>query len=120
MPYIRVIPRDLFNESKLLKCLGQVVLAIETGKAPQGMGYEQLEDTGFEVVQTPSTGSLWCPNIVFTYGHETLALCTAYNSRDAYPLYVETDTGEELRVLNDDGTFAETFLEFLKTLPIEG
>lgn len=30
--YRRVLPRDLFNEAKLLKCLGQLSLMIHDGK----------------------------------------------------------------------------------------
>ncbi len=29
--YTRVIPRDLFNEAKLLKCIGRLVLLIHDG-----------------------------------------------------------------------------------------
>lgn len=32
--YQRVIPRDLFNEAKLLKCLGRLSLFIHDGKSP--------------------------------------------------------------------------------------
>lgn len=37
MNYIRVIPRDFFNESKLLKCMGQLSLKILDCQLPKGI-----------------------------------------------------------------------------------
>jgi len=45
MSYSRVIPRDFFNEAKLLKCMGQLSLAILDGMTPEGITIT-VEETG--------------------------------------------------------------------------
>jgi hypothetical protein len=38
--YNRVIPRDLFNESKLLKCFGQLALLMHDGVIPGSIVFD--------------------------------------------------------------------------------
>ena len=40
--YERVIPRDLFNEAKLLKCVGLLVLKIHDGENPANVYHALL------------------------------------------------------------------------------
>ena len=42
MTYRRVLPRDLFNEAKLLKCLGQLALIIHDGQDSAGQTVQGL------------------------------------------------------------------------------
>lgn len=63
MSYIRVIPRDLFNEADLLKCLGKIVLDIEDGKLPW-LSYHHDGDA-FNIVQNESNGAIYCANLQF-------------------------------------------------------
>ena len=94
MTYQRVIPRDLFNESKLLKCLGKVVLWHANGMLPDlditfPWNSEFLQGGPFEIEQDPSSGNLSCSNIAFVRKHdgEHLYLYTIYNSKESWPLY---------------------------------
>ena len=64
--YQRVIPRDLFNEAKLLKCLGHVCLLASSS----GQGYLETEllgpkdgyNEGFRVEQDENTGDIFVEN----------------------------------------------------------
>jgi hypothetical protein len=107
--YQRVIPRDLFNESKLLKCLGRLALLIHDGRLP---GVEMEHDgEAFIIDQREDDGGLTCETVRFSIQGEPLTLFTAYNSRAAYPLFCETTEMETLAILNDDGTPTAEFME---------
>jgi len=118
--YERVIPRDLFNESKLLKCLGQLSLLIHNGRddngrqTPQGLTIEHDQELGdgFEIDQHAHSGDIYCRNINVRFKGEKIDLCTGLNSREAYPLIFD-DGGD---VFNDNGTFADDFIDYLETL----
>jgi len=74
MSYLRVIPRDLFNESKLLKCLGQVCLHIHDNRAGRLAMVESGAADGeqFEIDQNEFDGSLYVSNLQFRLrGSET-------------------------------------------------
>lgn len=120
MSYTRVLPRDLFNESKLLKCLGQLVLILHDGvdrrrRAAPAITFEMVnEDLGFDIQQDESTGDLSCDNLLFQFRGEELQFHSAYNSKELYPLYCEID-GTEYPVFNDDGSFTAQFLEALES-----
>lgn len=111
MSYQRVIPRDLFNESKLLKCLGQLSLIIHDGlRVPRGLAIELLEpEDGFPVYQNTDDGSLSCPNVLLTCNGMAIDLRSRYNSKALYPLqYVIGDESGD--VLNEDGKLTSDFV----------
>ena len=62
--YTRVLPGDLFNEAKLLKCIGRLVLLIEDRESITGLTF-QFDDAPFNIVQDPSDGSIAIHNIRF-------------------------------------------------------
>ena len=103
MSHKRVIPRDFFNESKLLKCLGAFVIAMERFKA---LSVEE-NDEPFEIQQSES-GELYCSNYNFNLLNERIFLFTSYNSKDAYPMYARIAT-VDIQVFNEDGTFHDDF-----------
>lgn len=108
MSYTRVIPRDLFNEAKLLKCLGQLALLIHDGKAGNLKVKHRRPDKGFVVHQDPSSGGLYCYNLRFTLNKVEVEVATNYNSKAPYPLgYCFNDEYGE--VFNDDGSFTDEF-----------
>ena len=84
--YERVIPRDLFNEASLLKCIGKLVLEIEEGRLPW-LTYGS--DGGyFEIAQDDSDGSLEVVNVRFYYQDKTrLHFIRPLNARSGWPLY---------------------------------
>ncbi len=111
MSYQRVIPRDLFNESKLLKCLGQLSLVIHDGvKVPAGLvlHHEDSEHAGFDVWQSEDDGALSVSNIECTCFGRVITLRCKYNSKDAYPLWFTLDENEGL-VFGEDGKLTEDF-----------
>lgn len=115
--HTRVIPRDLFNESKLLKGLGQLALKIhDNGAFGLTMHLFDEEDNGFLIYQDPGDGSLLVANlVVLDRDKEPVRFRSTYNSKEPYPLYmVVSGTEEEITVFNDDGSFTEEFTERMK------
>lgn len=113
--YERVIPRDLFNEAKLLKCLGQLCLLIHDEKAGPFISFEH--DTaiaeGFHIDQDPNDGGLFCANLKFFFNQWELTLKTNLNARDPYPLLATVLDSEEFHVFNDDGSLSDEFKEMI-------
>lgn len=119
--YPRVIPRDLFNEAKLLKCLGQLALLVHDGvdkgrrAVPPSLRIE-LEDErdGFVIDQYQDSGDLHCVNLAVSAGEHRFNVFTSYNSKSPYPLMFgdDEDMGD---VFNDDGTLTDEFCEFVES-----
>lgn len=88
--YTRVIPRDLFNEAKLLKCLGALSLYADDSEGGAlsvqfyGDGFE-----GFEVCQNPADGSISVYNVRIWIGGREVRAFTPLNSRAPWPLWLE-------------------------------
>ena len=111
--YRRVIPRDLFNEAKLLKCMGQLALLIHDGVGvPRGLElvHDDSVNQGFVIEQDDSDGSLFVSNLTLRFKGRVIVLKSPYNSRDCYPLWYGPD---DEQVFNDDGSFATDFLSSL-------
>lgn len=117
--YTRVVPRDLFNESKLLKCLGQLVLIIEDYvdcnrvRCPKNLRYEQSEPGEFRIDQDSYNGGLFLVSgLSFFLGAHLLELRSVYNSKEPYPLvFINFDDDEEPVFLPNGGLSPE-FIEF--------
>lgn len=104
--YVRVIPRDLFNESNLLKCYGK--LYIEAQKHENTVSLEETGDTdkGFDICQDDD-GCLSVANVTLFINGEAQELYRPLNSREPYPLYLrDAETSEDIPVFNDDGSFS--------------
>lgn len=112
MTYIRVIPRDLFNESNLLKCLGKLALLVENKAAPNLSYY--YDHKPFNIVQNEASGGLQCLNVTFYTLKQDLILERPLNSRESWPLYVLTEQ-EDYPVFNSQGNLENSLLDFLKT-----
>lgn len=111
--YKRVLPRDLYNESNLLKCLGRIALLIEDGFAPQGLQLTNRKPmAGFPVDMHAHDGSIYCPDMILSnrYGVSSLVL-RPLNARDPYPVLIEWGD-EEIVVFDDGGQFTDEFLEW--------
>lgn len=113
MSYARVIPRDLFNESSLLKCIGR--LWIET----EALRNVELRHNGaaFDVVQCPGDGSLRVANISLFVDGNHVSLSRPLNSREPWPLYAETED-DELSVFDDSGDLSAEFRELVGLPPV--
>ena len=110
--YLRVMPRDLFNEANLLKCYGALYIELEKiGK--EGRLQHRQQDYWWLVGQDEADGSLSVDNIELVVHGCIHHLFRPLNSRDPYPLYVRTSKEEEVSVFNDDGTLSDEFKAFL-------
>jgi hypothetical protein len=114
--YTRVIPRDLFNEAKLLKCLGQLALIAHDGhdgkRSVTSLRVDFDDDGGFIIDQRPEDGGLYATNLSVTIRGKTIEVYSAYNSKSAYPLLFSL-RDEEGEVFNDDGTLADEFHDLI-------
>lgn len=112
MSYVRVIPRDLFNEANLLKCFGQIYINLESLNLPK----VRLEHDGkaFRVAQDASSGALYLGNVTLVVGESYCQLHRPLNSREAWPLMLTTAEEEEISVFDVEGNFSPEMVEFLK------
>lgn len=114
MGYYRVVPRDLFNESNLLKCYGGLYIKLDD----MGIGGVALVESEpgapFRIVQDPSDGSLFVENVNLYVRGKCVHLYRPLNSREPWPLYVElSDRFDVLPVFDDDGNLTEEFEAFV-------
>lgn len=111
--YIRVIPRDLFNEGKLLKCMGRLCLLIHDRQTPALMSVGEIEEPF--IIGLMDEGSLTITNLEIKIKKKEFLFKTTYNSKSSYPLYVEHEYVDYL-VFNEDGHFSDDFINFCKTI----
>lgn len=113
MSYVRVIPRDLFNEANLLKCYGRLYINLETANFPA----VELEHDGeaFDVHQDENSGGLYVANVILRVRGEACYLHRPLNSREAWPLYYTDAAGEEIAVFAEDGSFTQEMSDFLRS-----
>jgi hypothetical protein len=119
MSHTRVIPRDFFNEAKLLKCLGQFIIEADN----YALTRENIEFPGtsdpFEICMTDS-GELYCRNYEFYMKKDgSLFLFTPYNSKEPYPLYWRI-LDNDISIFTDDGKFENEFLETMRDVIFRG
>jgi hypothetical protein len=110
MNYIRVLPRDLFNEANLLKCLGQLWIAID---GLDGAGFLVDDVSRFEIEQDQNDGSLYVANLLFALRARLVHLSRPLNSRAPWPLYLaipEDPDFDVIAVFNDDGSLSDDML----------
>jgi hypothetical protein len=117
--YQRVIPRDLFNEAKLLKCLGRLVICSEAqANNTVEVRYFDHDDNGFSIQQDPADGTLYSNNISVYVNKARVHVFSNYNSKADWPLnayvmrsgYAMTDT-ELVPVFDDAGNLTVDFLK---------
>ncbi len=104
----RVIPRDFFNEAKLLKCYGVLALAIHKSALPTKVKIS-IEESGepFDIVMADGYG-LTVKNYPITVNGEIILFYTTYNSKDNFPFYCQVN-GEEVEVFDNLGDFTMDF-----------
>ena len=107
--YFRQLPRDLFKEAVLLRCLGRLIECIDGEELPGWTHTHHVDDSsqlptrfhGFDIRQDESDGRLYCSNLSFNYGPNALDFLMPYhNTEHAWPL--EDWNGEE--VFSRNGT----------------
>ncbi len=119
MGYIRVIPRDFFNESKLLKCLGQLsLLVLEDSIYRHLTGVKEVniteefieEDQGFNILLDSDLYGLVCANYEFCVNGIPMLLYHPYNSKEQYPLCFVSISGDTYSVFTETGEVTDEFI----------
>lgn len=113
MSYVRVIPRDLFNEANLLKCYGQLYINLENFGLEHCLIHGECEDA-FDILQDLSDGSLSVSNLYLTLRNKTYRFERPLNSREPYPMYMVSGAWA-IEVFNDDGPFSQQMIDFLRS-----
>lgn len=105
----RVIPRDFFNEAKLLKCLGRLSLLILENRVNELPLKEEFDGRAFSIIQNDADGSLSVENYKLLLDGEKIELYLTYNSKENYPL-MGRYRDEEYYLLSDkSGDFMPNF-----------
>jgi hypothetical protein len=105
MSYFRVIPRDLFNEAKLLKGLGKIALMIHDNSLPYVTCVHEDERAGFKIFQNPTDGSINVSNLYFFDNNGTpIYFYHPLNCKDNWPLMMEYE-GDTYYVFDEKGNF---------------
>lgn len=120
MSYPRVVPRDFFNEAKLLKCLGMIALAVVDDKfyAYDLEVEHELEESesGFIIDFSHVQDGLFCSNYWFKVNGYLVDFFSRYNSHENYPLQFLDSGGNVYSVMDEKGGFTQEFVEHLKHL----
>ena len=108
--YQRVLPRDLFNEAKLLEQIGRVCLAIHENVLTR-LSFDN-DGSSFDI-QLSDEGSLYISNLDFLDAENLpVNFTTNYNSRLKNPLLAhDLETEEDYFVFDDQGNFTSQFLK---------
>lgn len=110
--YLRVLPRDLFNESSLLKCIGR--LWILTENLDHSAKFHDEDMPAFEIEQSQDDGSIFVGNLTFSISGAIHRLYRPLNSRQAWPLYAQNmddDNAESIPVFREDGELSDEMRE---------
>lgn len=103
--YLRVLPRDAFNEANLLKCIGKLTLLIEDGLAPDWVF--EYDNSPFDIQQSDDDGSIFVANIQLRFRGDPVRVFRPLNARDAWPLYAESGTGDSFSVFTESGALEQ-------------
>lgn len=108
MTYRRVIPRDLFNEANLLKCLGALWIALENA---DGVRFDH-DDRPFLIHQDEADGSTYVVNVRLIIAGRPFDHRRPLNSREPWPLYVRPvgdPDAEDIAVFDEAGVLSADF-----------
>ena len=114
--YARVIPRDLFNEASLLKCLGKLALELDRRRTAAELDEDELKADPFDIRQDQSDGSISVMNLPFKVRGVPFRLSRPLNSREPWPLWCESPFAcdeEEVEVFTAEGELSPAFLQLI-------
>ena len=116
-PYARVIPRDLFNEASLLKCLGKLALILMDRPSSAEFEEDELKADGFRIVQSEGDGAIEVENLPFLIAGHRYRLYRPLNSREPWPLWCESPfsdhDGDDCEVFDAEGNISPVFAEWI-------
>jgi hypothetical protein len=105
--YVRVIPRDLFNEAGLGKAMGRVYILLEEHCVEDAQLLPE-QVSSFDIKQDQSSGNIRVVNIQFKVGDQEWYLERPLNTRASWSLLARLpDYSEEIEVFNEDGSFTD-------------
>lgn len=114
--YVRVLPRDLFNEADLLKCLGRLWILLDSNRRHDAQIVEEEVDA-FDIVQDENSGAIEVRNLTFTIRGVKHRLVRPLNSRSAWPLWVEAESPESdfdaVLVFNEKGDLSDDMIALI-------
>lgn len=119
MTHQRIIPRDLFNEGKLLNALGFLGLAIHDCSEPAArhLEFDYNSSNPFDI-QVTDGGFLYIANLHLYCNGKTINLFTTYNTKTQYPLQFEYEDDDNVfgdYVFDEDG-FTDEFNDLIDYL----
>jgi hypothetical protein len=111
MSYTRVIPRDFYNESKLLKCMGHLDVMAKSSKCPSGIEII-IEENGepFNIHKDESSGNIYISNYMCYVNQKLVRFETNLNSKSNYPLSCMFEYTPYM-VFDEQGDFDSEFIE---------
>lgn len=111
--YTRVIPRDFFNEAKLLNCMGFLQLKILDQQTPPGINIE-INGNGepFKIELNEAFYGLYVINYQILVNDEPYIFLTRYNNKNKFPFFVVTEDDEEIEVFDEQRNFTEEFIDY--------
>lgn len=102
LKYKRVLPRDLFNESKLLKVIGHLTMWIEEGfDWMDGVSYVYDDPASDQFIcgQDQSDGSFFCQNIKFYVALDVeLKITVIQEIGDSWSAFAQIGDDMEVRI----------------------
>lgn len=111
--YHRVIPRDLFNEASLLKCLGR--LWVETERHQPLVRILHVGNE-FRVSQNEDDGSIYTSQIIVIIDGVTYDHYRPLNSRQDWPLWLrqrDDPDADDFPAFDEDGSLSPELLALL-------
>lgn len=113
MSYNRAIPRDLFNEALLLKCLGRLMICAEKSAPIKIEVHHSAPQDDFGVMQSMADGCFFSNKIYVTVNRRFMTHYTTGNAKDdPWPLYLENETGDPIRVFDENGNLSNEFVAY--------
>lgn len=116
MSYRRTLPRDLFNEASLLKCMGRLWILLNQTRDHAAKILEEEVDC-FEIDQDQSSGAIYVASLTFQVRGTVYPLHRPLNSREPWPLWVEAPDGDDdfdsIPVFDDDGNFSDDMKQLI-------
>lgn len=113
--YRRVIPRDLFNESALLRDLGKLWILLDETSGHNAQFVQEDVDM-FDISQDPASGNIRVKNLEFTINGELYLLERPLNSREPHPLMIMRMGDPDydlLDVFTDEGRLSDEMKDLL-------
>lgn len=111
--YCRVIPRDLFNEANLLKCLGQLYIALEASTTAR---FDVDDVPIFDIHQSSDDGSIYVANLPFSIKGHSYHLFRPLNSRNPWPLHLTDHDDADfdtIKIFDDSGHLSPEMLALI-------